>query len=394
MAKIEVELSFKEKLGEFFKGIQTGVFGEMAGKGGAGGAGIFGNILGKLGLLSGVFLAVKEIASKIYAKLKEASPALQAVSSMFEQSIRLFFKPFGDFLAMLLRPLAVWLLRIAVKWYKWLSGMTEEQKKKAATGALAGTAVAGPIGGIIGGVIGANWKEILEKIAEFFYSIIEKIVDWQNSVKEFAENVKQKIIDWWDSLGAYWVELAANIAYFWEDLKANLANKWDEVKAKFNGWILDLLASWDALKSELADKWKTIIGKFLEWKDYFVEKWNELKSSLANAWDKIKSAIRGFLDWIEEKIRSVYSSAVKTVKGVLGVKQGGGYIAETGAYLLHAGEYVVPRGSKVGQMTEFNYSPTINVNANISSEMDIRDLAEKIARYSRDRMRRYTMYGI
>ena len=36
------------------------------------------------------------------------------------------------------------------------------------------------------------------------------------------------------------------------------------------------------------------------------------------------------------------------------------------------------------------YSPTININASINSEMDIREIAEKIAEYSQEELSRRT----
>ena len=61
------------------------------------------------------------------------------------------------------------------------------------------------------------------------------------------------------------------------------------------------------------------------------------------------------------------------ISKLLGIKQYGGYIPGTGLYQLHAGERVVTAGGG-----GFNFNPTVNINANISSDMDIRGIANKL----------------
>lgn len=55
--------------------------------------------------------------------------------------------------------------------------------------------------------------------------------------------------------------------------------------------------------------------------------------------------------------------------------QSGGTIPETGPYLLHEGETVIPSTQPTGGTTN------ITVNANVSSDYDVRELAEKLNRY-------------
>jgi hypothetical protein len=53
----------------------------------------------------------------------------------------------------------------------------------------------------------------------------------------------------------------------------------------------------------------------------------------------------------------------------------GGVIPSTGPYYLHKGETVVPNSKNNESMI---YSPTINVNANVSSSYDVRELAREV----------------
>jgi hypothetical protein len=56
----------------------------------------------------------------------------------------------------------------------------------------------------------------------------------------------------------------------------------------------------------------------------------------------------------------------------------GGYIQKEGLTYLHAGETVVPKNQSSGTIV---FSPTINVNASISSDYDVRNLANKLNSY-------------
>lgn len=60
--------------------------------------------------------------------------------------------------------------------------------------------------------------------------------------------------------------------------------------------------------------------------------------------------------------------------------QTGGIIPETGAYLLHGGERVIPRNQAgSGQNIIVTFSP--NINANISNSYDVRQLANELNKY-------------
>jgi len=72
--------------------------------------------LGKLALISGGVLALVGIMKKMNRKLLESSPYLKGVFSMFKRASIHFFRPFGDFLATLLKPLAILLLRASARW--------------------------------------------------------------------------------------------------------------------------------------------------------------------------------------------------------------------------------------------------------------------------------------
>lgn len=76
---------------------------------------------------------------------------------------------------------------------------------------------------------------------------------------------------------------------------------------------------------------------------------------------------------------------------ILGEKQSGGFIGETGPYLLHAGEKVIPSHSVSEQGS--NITNNITINAQVSDDMDIRQLADRLAEYMQNDMSRRGSYA-
>ncbi len=116
---------FKKNAKDFFGGISSGVFGGAGGKGAGGGAGAAG-FLGKIAGASALTLGVLEIISSSITKmlnvLTDASPALKGTFIIFGNAMKLFFKPFGDFLSVLLRPAMRALLKMAILFNKTFGG--------------------------------------------------------------------------------------------------------------------------------------------------------------------------------------------------------------------------------------------------------------------------------
>lgn len=107
---------------------------------------------------------------------------------------------------------------------------------------------------------------------------------------------------------------------------------------------------------------------------------------IAKHWDKLKDRFGGVIDWIKDKWKSLIELFTMPFKiaggaigdffsGILGSRQFGGVIPKTGPYMLHKGETVVPSGGGG------NVSPTIIVNASISSDYDVRRLASELNKY-------------
>lgn len=89
-----------------------------AATGGGGGGGIFGKLeslgVGQLLKLTGIGIG---IGALVTATVK-SSAQLQGIFKLWETGMMLVFKPFGDFIATLLRPLTIMMLQWAIPFYK------------------------------------------------------------------------------------------------------------------------------------------------------------------------------------------------------------------------------------------------------------------------------------
>ena len=96
------------------------------------------------------------------------------------------------------------------------------------------------------------------------------------------------------------------------------------------------------------------------------------KGALMIVYNMVKAVIDGII-WVAGKVSKFFGGGDISFR--MPSLQKGGIIPETGPYFLHKNETVVPAGDKAG-----GFSPTININATVSSSIDMRRLAEEINR--------------
>jgi len=228
---------------------------------------------GFLGLSKGIGAVVKKlgvigiIAGAALGLMKKSSSYLKGVMSVFGRAFLIFFRPFGDFLAGVLRPMAILMMKMAVAFLKFTR--TPFGKKGVGTalgaggGAIAGAAIGalgGPIGAGAGALIGAglallaqiDWKAVYNKMLQFG--------GW------LWENIK-KIWNWTADFGGWLWEKITSIWNWTEDFGIWL---WDKIKSiwtgdiDLSGWIFNKIesmwtGSWNAL-TWAKDKIKGLFG--------------------------------------------------------------------------------------------------------------------------------------
>lgn len=126
--------------------------------------------------------------------------------------------------------------------------------------------------------------------------------------------------------------------------------------------------------------------------------WGAMVANISQAWDGawngIKGTFTGIMDFIGGMIKSYINSWIGLINGIIGGanKVGGalgagsiglvptlatgGMITGSGIAQVHAGEYIMPK-DQVNQV--YNNGNTVNVNANVSSNVDINLLAYQLS---------------
>ena len=128
--KSDLERQIKSSIGGGGKG---GLLSGLTGGAGTKGGGLLGGMLGKAGFLAIALNQTVELLGKIKNVLLESSPSFKATASIFKQAMSLFFKPFGDFLGNLLRPVAIRLLKWMISWQSISKEIGAEVKRKLIT---------------------------------------------------------------------------------------------------------------------------------------------------------------------------------------------------------------------------------------------------------------------
>lgn len=362
------------------KSLKSAGFGgskSSASAGGGGGGGSAGS--GFMGLSKGMGATVAKlgiiaaIAGTALGLMKKSSGYLRGVLSVFGRAFLIFFRPFGDFLAGLLRPLAIMLMKAAVSWLKF--SRTGIGKKVVGTalgaggGALAGAAIGalgGPIGAAAGALIGAG----LALLAQ---------IDWgavYNKMKQFG--------GWlWDNIKKIWNWTADFAGWLWDKLKSVWSWYWD-----FGGWLWDKLKTvWNYVMDFGSWLWGVLISVWNYTMDFGSWLWGKMKAVWNYVadfggwlWGKVKSIWSwhwNFGAWLWKKVKSIWKG--DDDDDVEGHQTGTAFVGQTGMYKLHRGESVIPRvNNNSNSSSSIILKPTIQMNGN-SSNIDPDELARRFS---------------
>jgi len=267
-----------------------------------------------MGSLSKSSLALVGIGTGIgalVALITESSPVLKSMFKLLSSGIMLIFRPIGDFIGFILRPLVImFMTQVAIPFFKTAYPImkalgTDIGNKLAAffsnPAKAIGEAVAGInwislLGGIfsfpdinlgeIGSVITAGAQAAWAKIVDFFEYVNETISGgigkaW-SSIVTFFEFVGASIAGGigvaWENLTNFFNQVWANVSeilfkswnilmHFWVAVKAGislvLSKAWDNLVAWFNIVTIQLNVlrpAWQGLVSWLVAVWSDVTG--------------------------------------------------------------------------------------------------------------------------------------
>lgn len=275
--------------------------------GSTGGIGAFmtkglGGALTKLALPLMALKTIAEGITKLVSILKEASPYLKATMDVGKKTLMLFFKPFGDMLATLLRPALIWLLRMAIKWQSMWgptaqkkgqealeeSGLTPETVLDKFSIPKPGDELKTPT--VSGG--GLLTPEMKEKLKEAWDNFVLGIGEGLEDFKTWTNEIWSKFKTW---IGDSWGDYTEWKAAIWNRFVSWLGESWGKTKE----WTQ---AVWLRFTSWIGKKW----GTFKEWADAI---WTNFTDWLGQGWDTIGSFAKMIWSaakkWVSDNISSL-----------------------------------------------------------------------------------------
>lgn len=340
-----------EKIAEQIKKISSSL-GKTFSGGSGGGLGGLGSSLGiskGLGAIATKLGVIGIAVGAVVALLSKASPMLKGVLDIFGRAFMMFFRPFGDFLAMLLRPMAIMLLKASAKFLQWSRSTVGENIKDA----------------LMAGLKGGSVMDMLNEAFDtdiFTKSLVEmfKGIDWSgvgDKLKEGASN----LWDWsLDLASKAWGKIKDS----WEWTLDIGERSWERIKEVWN-WTLDIGEKiWEFLKTawnwslDIGSKiWEAISNAWTWDLDLGNKTWEKMKSSWT--WDLNLGSM--LWSWIKSKLGFGGQSEVT------GYAVGTPFVPETGMYKLHRGEQVVSRNNNKSVILK----PSYNFNGPINNDIDL-----------------------
>jgi len=241
-----------------------------------------------------------------------------------------------------------------------------------------------------------NWSKIQPVI-----QIIEKAVTSfvGNAVKQLMDFINQNKA----TFQAFWIDIQALFTFALGFIQGYWNTTWQSMAAL-------LKDAWDVMKGIVEVAWGLIeviidigLGLFT---GNWTKAWDGIKKGFGDIWNGIKDIVTGVTSSIIDSVKAALNSVIGFINGVItgansvmGKIPGnhlqiptiphfeqGGYVPKTGIALLHEGEFVLSKAMLAGQssmpktiqQTTNNNTP-ITINAQITQEMDLGLLANRLA---------------
>lgn len=317
-----------------------------------------GKLAATAGAVLGILFVIKKGVDRMVDQLVKSSPYLQGILAVMGRAWMLFWRPFGDFLGSLLRPLAVALLRLSMKWLKFTRTPEGELVTKAGVGAMGGGAAGAGIGAVVGGIAGgplgallgagvgglagagigasiALLKDAFEGAKNLAY-VAKEWADYllmevfgidMNKVREaiavfMLETVPEAFnnaVDWLREAGA---NIAGAATDAWTKTK-EIFDKTKETIKDFPSWVWDkLTGALTSLRTKISEWTGWVWGKITgglenlrgKLQEYATWAWGKLTGGLSNLYDKL----RGVAQWIWDKITGGASNIKNKIENFAG----------------------------------------------------------------------------
>jgi len=342
---------------------------------------------------------------RVFSVLIRKQLELYGVTEMFGAMLTVVFGPIMEVLAPILYALAEWFMdlpegvQLAIGAFVILGAilgavMMVFGQAVLGIGALAtmfvtsaatiGIVIAGValilvgIGFIIGGIvlIVKNWGESWGKVVEGISYVLGGLALILVGIAIIIGSVPLAMIAAGVAIVAAVVWVVSKIIQHWDRVKEVFWNVVNAIVGFFE-WLWDKLVGHSIIPdivNGIIDWFKKLPGAIFNW----------IKGIPGKILDVFRGIGKQIYDMIMpksvQKVLGWASKGVSAVGNFLGFAQGGivpGPLGKPMMAMVHGGETITPAG-KMGATV---LSPTFNINANISSDYDVRKLAEELKRY-------------
>jgi len=342
---------------------------------------------------------------RVFSGLIRKQLELYGVTDMFGAMLTVVFGPIMEVLAPILYALAEWFMdlpegvQLAIGAFVILGAilgavMMVFGQAVLGIGALAtmfvtsaatiGIVIAGValilvgIGFIIGGIvlIVKNWGESWGKVVEGISYVLGGLALILVGIAIIIGSVPLAMIAAGVAIVAAVVWVVSKIIQHWDRVKEVFWNVVNAIVGFFE-WLWDKLVGHSIIPdivNGIIDWFKKLPGAIFNW----------IKGIPGKILDVFRGIGKQIYDMIMpksvQKVLGWASKGVSAVGNFLGFAQGGivpGPLGKPMMAMVHGGETITPAG-KMGATV---LSPTFNINANISSDYDVRKLAEELKRY-------------
>lgn len=197
---------------------------------------------------------------------------------------------------------------------------------------------------------------ILAVIAAITAIIFGAIEAWKNNFLGF----KDAVIGIWESVKQIFTGLGQFFSGVWSVIVGIFTGNFDKIKQGF---------------SKMGEGIKNI---FIGIANYVINTMNQLVSLLISSLAQIVRAIQWVWNLIPGHKKATWYQDIMAMganKQLIPSFAEGGVMPHTGLAMVHKGETITPAGQNI------NTAPTINIQASISNDYDVRRLADQLSKY-------------
>lgn len=351
-----------------------------------------------------------KIGASVYL-LKESSQAFKGTYEILKRAFQLVLKPLGDFIGMLLRPLAVLLLRWVRNLLKnptkeEIKTQTEEGFSKLGSGDV-GTTIEGltdiinswvdnALSGIKGDDIATKFiKILLEFVLKLPGLIAQGLWVLFKAAWDIGYAIGTMLADYIIiPLQEQFKKYIEKVVELWSEVVGFMADVWKEVFSFLQTYLIDpILNFWKKIWSYITDIKKNVLDWIKEYiKTPITDFFGKIKTGIENIWDSIskwleeyitnpiKSFFNKIKDWVSNLWNKISGNSTKekesqSVSDAIIAPGGKVITTDPQDYLIATKDpsSLIGSGSKIS-----NLNITISIEK-IDSEARIRELAEKIS---------------